>query len=661
MFSSFFALAQESEKTDIETLFLRLSSQLDEEALPDLSQLQEQWQDLVQNPIPLNIATVDELLHIPLMDEFRAHALIDYRDKSGQIFTYYELTHLRGFSRDFVEYISLLTSLEAEMAPRKKQPFFKGKHQIIARYDHLFQEQRGFENGNYLGPPGRAQLRYRFFGRGNWNWGFTADKDPGEHWLVPGTGLPDFFSAYAEYSGRGTVKRIIIGDYHLNIGQGLAMWTGFAINKSALTTQSSRSGQGLRRYGSSFEANFLRGAAVQLALGEVNLTLYGSHRSESATHLDVEDETYFRTINESGLHRTQSEMNRRRNTPITAGGAHAEWRKGAFKIGMLHQQYRYHVPFRPTIYPQNAPGETITNGHNSSVHATFAHLKGVVFGDLATDHFLRPAVTVGWEVFPHEDWKLVLQYRNLANDYRSLYNNPFGESGQYGEEGLYLGGNYRVGRGTNLNFFVDVYRFKQARFVQSQPGYGKDLFAQFDWQPYRNLLFNIRARWQNRMRDFTEDVFIIPEETHLWRLRLHAKVRVTRQFHWAFRVEPAIWRPQFADETEVGILSFLEAYRTSESQKWQVGARVTTFSTPSFNTVIYTYEQDVPFTFSVPGLSGRGMRSYLIVRYKVTQKTDLWLRLSNTEFFDREEISAGNDLIAGRFRTDMRLMMNVRF
>ena len=51
----------------------------------------------------------------------------------------------------------------------------------------------------------------------------------------------DFYSAHAFYKGGKYLRSVALGDYQIQIGQGLNFWSGYAFGKSADVTNVKKS------------------------------------------------------------------------------------------------------------------------------------------------------------------------------------------------------------------------------------------------------------------------------------------------------------------------------------------------------------------------------------------------------------------------------------
>ena len=51
---------------------------------------------------------------------------------------------------------------------------------------------------------------------------------------------------------------------------------------------------------------------------------------------------------------------------------------------------------------------------------------------------------------------------------------------------------------------------------------------------------------------------------------------------------------------------------------------------------------------------------YLNLRYKINHKMDIWMKVANTYWNDRETISSGYNEIAGNQKTDVKIQLRLK-
>ena len=89
--------------------------------------------------------------------------------------------------------------------------------------------------------------------------------------------------------------------------------------------------------------------------------------------------------------------------------------------------------------------------------------------------------------------------------------------------------------------------------------------------------------------------------------------------------------------------------------------RYALFDTDGFQARIYAYEHDVLYAFSFPFMADRGLRSYLLVRYRATRQLDLYARLARTTYTNRIYSGSGLDRLEGNTRTEIKVQVRWRF
>ena len=92
-----------------------------------------------------------------------------------------------------------------------------------------------------------------------------------------------------------------------------------------------------------------------------------------------------------------------------------------------------------------------------------------------------------------------------------------------------------------------------------------------------------------------------------------------------------------------------------------VSFRYLLFDTDSYDTRLYTFEQDVPYSFSIPAFSGKGSRFYILFSSNISRNLAVILRYSQTWYSDRKVISSGNDEIIGNKKSDFKAVVKLSF
>ena len=93
-----------------------------------------------------------------------------------------------------------------------------------------------------------------------------------------------------------------------------------------------------------------------------------------------------------------------------------------------------------------------------------------------------------------------------------------------------------------------------------------------------------------------------------------------------------------------------------------ITARYGLFESDSYTSRIYTYENDVLYSFSVPALYDKGQRAYLMINYDLSKKVELWFRVAQTFYTDKTVQNRGDKLteVKSPSKTELKLQLRIK-
>ncbi len=259
----------------------------------DYSDLVDEIMFYSKNPIAINSDERVKLLEIFLINENQLRELEIYILDFGNIQSKFELAAIPSFDRQSVERLLPFITFSAKEKTSQKLVFkniFKyGKHQFIFRYSQIVEPSLAYSNSIdsavfypgsiYLGSPQKYYARYAFDFNKRIRLGITWEKDAGELILKNALSdsllnllgdkydiINDFASVHIFVAEMGVLKKAVLGDFHLEFGQGLTLWSGLSFGKSSEATQIKKYGRGITPNTSVNENRFMRGAALTLGL-----------------------------------------------------------------------------------------------------------------------------------------------------------------------------------------------------------------------------------------------------------------------------------------------------------------------------------------------------------------------------------------------------------
>lgn len=646
----------------------------------DYSDLLDDLYYLLENPMPLNEAGFDELAQLFFLSDFQIHKLIEYRNMYGDFLSIYEMQVIEGFNRDVIMLIEPFVTLEA--APEKYRitpgSILKyGRHDLYLRYQRNLEQQAGFAeitdsvktaepNSYYLGGPDRLYLRYGFRYFDKFRLGLTADKDPGEEFFKGSqpNGF-DFYSAFAWAEDLGFINKLVIGDYHAEFGQGLTLWTGLAFGKSPDAISLIRNRTGLRPNTSVNENLYLRGIASTLDIGNFEITGFYSAKKIDANIGEYDslgqDILFITSLQQTGYHRTNAEMEDRHAIKETIFGAHAGFRKSRLKIGATAYRTLLNKPLQinGSLYQKFY----FRGDENLNLGLDFNFLLGRFnfFGELSAGENGGKAYLAGCQATLSPLVRFAVLYRNYGLKYQNLYSMAFGEgSRNQGEKGLYTGISLNLHEHWSLNGYADFFKFPWIRYRVDSPSDGEEYMLQLNYTPSRDMELYFRIKTESKYLNKTSET-VMPEIEALNRdyYRINLAYNVLPQLILKNRIEISKYK-HGSDPTRYGFLIYQDVLFRPEEKPYDFSLRYAIFDTDTFDSRIYAYENDVLYAFSIPAYYYTGSRFYALLKYELSGYLDLWLRFARTFYSNRDSIGNGLSEIDGNTRTEVKIQLRLK-
>ena len=674
----------------------RLAEDGDEDT--DYEELIENYIFFSENPININSDEIVELLQLRLINVFQYEELQKYRRYYGDFLFLEELEMVEGFDEQTIAIIAPIVQIGKDDSKNKvtlgKMARY-GKHQILGRYEQILEKQAGYApigdsallakpNSRFLGSPQRYQLKYTYNYRNKIRAGFVLEKDPGEMFFTDHVSDTirkllgkkysrgfDFVGFHLFAKDLGIVKTAVLGDYQLAWGQGLTMWSGMSFGKAGAGSSVMKQGRGVTAKTSASEFSYMRGAAVTLGGGPFQGTVFYSNRLVDAniTETDTLNEAEFvSSMQETGYHRTIGELLDRHAIRQQVVGGHLGYAVSHFEIGytLHHTWLSAALQLKPSNYNQYFfQGRQLTN---QGIDLKYVKGKFAFFGEGAMCHnsdsavsanstaFERMAGLVGMTVKPAGYLNFTLMYRNFGKAYQNLYSNAFGEgSRNQGQHGMYLGVEVAPAPYWNLLAYADHFRFTWLNSQVNAPSWGHDYYLRISHSFNRRTNAFLQFRSKTKMKNST-DAFVFSHYP-IFYTKNSVKFNINyswRSLHFSNKAEYAHYRNGDGNNSQGFFICQDIAYKP-EHKPFSLTFRYAVFDTEDYDSRVYAYENDVLYSFSVPALYGKGMRVYLLGKWKPISKLTLYARIGSTIYSDRDEISSGLTLIEGKHRTDLKV------
>lgn len=658
-----------------------ISEQMESEDI-DVTDLIDVLNRYYERKLNLNGATVDELRSLTLLTDIQINELLLHIKRFGKLISIYELQSLKYWDMNSIRMVLPFVMVDDKL----DQPHFTfrevlkfGKFEWFLRYqrtpehksgyDHISQEEKQQSNKYYYGNPDRYYTRLRYTYRNNLSIGFTAEKDPGEQFFkgAQKSGF-DFYSFHLYYNGGKYLRTLAVGDYQVQIGQGLNLWTGYAFRKTADVVNIKRSALPVKAYTSVDEARFLRGAAAVVGYKKWSLLIFGSHkRVDGAAFSDTlseDDLGLITSINLAGLHRTTSEIAKRKTLRETIAGANAKFEVRNFSAGIAAVYQGYDKPYERELKPYNK--YDFRGQQKISLSADYNYVwKNInLFGEVSSaGHEGQYALIQGILLAIDSRAALSAYYRNYSRGYSTFYNNGMGEwSNAQNEEGIYLGLKTKLSDAWTFNMYYDLFQRKWLAYLVDGPSRGHEFLFQVNYRPNKKMEVYARYRQQLKQRNTTasEDGSITETENQNQKnYRLNFTYQVTESIQLKSRLEFVTYDTESMNKDK-GMLIQQDLIFRPKSFPLDVSVRYALFDTDSYYSRIYSFENNALYTYSIPSYYYEGSRAYLLLRYTFLKRFDLWMKYGQFLYANRKNIGTGTEEIAGNRKSDITVQLRIK-
>lgn len=636
-----------------------------------------------RKPLDLNKATSEELGELPFFNDIQIAQLLDYRDRMNGFLNAYELQVIPSLDletiRSALPYLRVGGAIDDLKVPLGRM-IREGDREVFLRWNRNLENARGYEDGRFLGDPNQLFVRFRQRYSNKLSFGFTAEKDPGEAFFSGPNARRgfDYYSAHFYVRNlNNTLRAVALGDYTVNLGQGLILFTGFGAGKSSLVTNIRRSGRTIRPYSSVNEALFMRGAAVTLGIGKnIEFTAFGSRRGRDGNLIErdtlLDDDPFgdpaiaeISSLDQDGFHRTEAEIEDRNAVQQTSvgGSLHYDFPANRGKIGVnvLHENLSNPLTIRDQTY--NRFFFRGTDLLNVSLDYSYRLRNLTFFGEVARSDNGGMAQLHGLLAGLDRYVNLAVVYRNYGRDYQALFARPFGETnGGRNEEGLYFGLEINPATHWKIAAYYDIFRFPWLRFNVDAPSSGNEWRLRVTYWEKRQLEAYLEVR--NEHKGIGIDQFDSPVDAVVARdrfqARLHFAYNVSKALEWRTRMDWGFTDTEINDR-QTGYMVYQDFIYRPIGYPLSFTSRIAFFNTDGYQVRFYNYENGLLYNFRIPAYYGRGTRMYLNLRYKGIRNVTLEARIAQLYFSDRESIGSGPLIIDGPRRTEVGAQVKIKF
>ncbi|MBO4504260.1 MAG: hypothetical protein J5730_05575 [Bacteroidales bacterium] len=579
------------------------------------------------NNINLNDLSYETAVKKLHFTDYQYYQLQLYIEEHGALASIYELAAIDGFSNADVERLS--GSVVAQPV-RQRQNFFrnffrKSSCNLLVRHGQVLERQAGYDTSrahHYAGSPGHDCFRLSFNSQDKVILKVSGEKDAGEQFFrgEQRAGF-DFYAGSLCIQDIGVLQRVVLGDFRLNFGQGLAMGSSLLSGRGGSTESMRRFSTGFRAVTPTNEGDFLRGAAITLGNHRLSGSLFAARR--------------FGGFN-------------------NAYGADLSYQRALFRIGVRA------MAFSTSDTARASPGERIVDflsptGFNVAADYHLIAKRHLLFGEAAVNSKGKVAILQAAKFNLAPTLKLLLLFRHYSRDFSAPLGKGFGAtSHNSGETGLYWAAEYIAGKDCELSLYADYYRLTAPSYRTDAPVAGLECGLSLLYRMGRSSQLICKYSWRSRPQNGGEDMHL-----HAIADRLRHKVRLQwsgAPYPWLKLKSEIDWIFQRENDTRKhyqGLLLFQDAAVDITRIGLALHARIAYFDTDRYEERIYAYENDLYYTFTIGSYYYKGIRGYLMLRYRY-RWVSVWLRLARTHYIDRQTVGSGLNQIDAPHKTEIK-------
>ncbi len=631
----------------------------------------------LKNPVNLNTADRNLLEDLKILSPMQIQSLISYRERLGKLISIYELQAVPGWDvRTIAKLRPFITvSTEADISANILKRLRGGDKTLLVRATRVLEDSRGYiadtagaTTSHYAGSPEKLLIRYRYKYKNLLQYGFLGEKDPGEE-LFKGTQKQgfDFYSAHFFLRNSGIIKALALGDYSVNLGQGLTNWMNLAYGKGPDVLATKRQSSVLRPYRSPGEAFFFRGAGITLGNDKWEATVFASLKNTDANKIAADTlssfEDYITSFQTSGYHRTASELEDKGSQRQLAFGGNFSYQYKGLHIGINGIQFLLKHPLQKSNKPYNLFALKGKSFGNYSMDYGYTYKNMHLFGEAAVSDTRYKAFVNGLLISTAINVDMSIFYRNISKGFQTLYGSAFTENTlPTNEKGLFVGISVKPSQAWKLDAYGDVFRFPWLKSGVDAASAGSDYFLQVSYRPNKQLDMYARFKEEKKGINFNEDeemlnpVIQMPKKSFRYQL----SYKLNSEFTFRTRTEVA-WYDKNGPAASEGFLLYADLLYKPNMKPLSGNVRLQYFETDDYNSRFYAYENDMLYNFAIPVFYGKGYRYYLNLNYDLNKKLSFWLKFAQTIYNDRNSVGSGLDEIKGNTKSELKLQMMYRY
>lgn len=584
----------------------------------------DQLNALYEDPVSINTGDESELARLFFLNEFQIKSIKDYIASTGRIVSAYEIALIPGFDRQTAEMMIPFIVFNDKTDHKKESRLLRNNLLINMTVSPYVTDSA------YEGSAWKILSKYKV-ARGRITSGFTIEKDAGEKLLEGTPPLPDFLSGYVSYSSGRILKKIIFGDFAARFGNGLnlntSVSTGFLINSAGFMTARNE----LKQYTSTDENNYLRGLATELEFKDLNLSLFFSYKKTDATVKMSDDSSglYISSLYKTGIHNKVSLMKKKDTVSEMLTGINLTYDFGKVRAGALWSLNRFSIPyFTDKEEPENIYKMHGIENQVLSLYYNCMFGRFLVSGEISGNDINKTAFIQGITFRPDDRLTINMIYRNYSPRFISLHGKAPGRSSSVNNErGITGNFTFEAARHLFISAACDLSYFPWIRYRCDFPSKAARQEVRVKYIPADALNLDISFlinRYENNLSDQPGVPGI--ESTCTRSFKIQARYSPLADLSFTSRADFKVVAPSGSK----GMLLMQDVFYRLRPFPLSLWFRYCIYKSGDWDSRLYTYENDLLYSYSIPALAGEGIRTYMMVKCELGDLAEIRLKYGLT-------------------------------
>ncbi len=626
--------------------------------------------NLKNNEREIRLLNINEITKegLQILGEFTSsqiESFLSYRKSFGKFISKYELQSIPNWD------IELIKKIKQFVCIKNKNEFFnslpmaikEGNQILLLRTRTVLEKSIGYvydtttKSKKYAGIPASISMKYQLKFKQDFKLGILMENDAGERFTFNrNTKGFDFISAHLYKKNNGFLQMLCIGDYTVNIAQGLIQWQSLGVKKSTEVNSIKHESEIIKPYQSFNEINFHRGVCIGVKKFQTNAVFFYSNRNLDANKsIDSSNDIIVSSLNYLGLHRTENEIANKKNLnqQLLGINVNSNFKNILISASVLHYEFKY--PFQKQNLSYNLyalKGNRLTS---YSIGYSFTKLNTHFFGETAFS-YNGFATTNGLFSAISGKADISILYRNISKSFQSINANAFTENSSVNnEKGLYFGISLKRQNRWELNMSADFYSMPWLQYQINAPSSGMSFLIRITHTPNKKLsaIFTFKHQVSQISSSENNDYVLKPlGEIERNSLRCHLSKLLSTSISLRSRMEFQIIKTSTLTRSE-GFLFFTEILYKPLMKRISSNVRITYFESTNYDSRIYAFENDLSNSYALPAFYDNGFRYFFNVQYALSKKIHCRLKFSQNFYPNKKDIGTGYDLIKGSKKTQI--------